>query len=214
MSINSEVRRSSTYHGNGATTVFSFPFKVFSADQLKVIMSSQSIGDLELTYNVDYTASLNADQEASPGGSITLLAPLAVNFDLVIKSDVPYTQLMKLTNSGFYPTTMNDAHDKAVILIQQVIDQILNPLEAQALQRISYAENFSVTGTNVHIDFPTATFILAPAIYICINGAVTEVTWVFNQTIINLVTYYSSIDITFQAGAVGKTFSLIAVSNG
>jgi hypothetical protein len=215
MSIDSEVRRSSTYYGNGLVSTFPFTFKVFSPDQALAVMASQVTGDLPLTYGVDYTVALNVDQDTAPGGSITLISPLAYNFTLVIKSGVPYTQLMKLTNHGnFYPTVLNDAADKAVILIQQIIDTILHPPETQALQRVSYAESFAVTGTTVHIDFPDQTFVLEPVVYVCINGAVTQAEWVLNTSVVGGASYYTSIDLTFQAGAVGKQFSLIVVSNG
>lgn len=215
MSIDSEARRSPTYYGNGIVTTFPFGFKLFSADQALVVMASQVTGDLPLTLDVDYTVALNADQDTAPGGSVTLIAPLAYNYTLVIKSAVPYTQLMRLTNhGGFYPTVLNDAADKAVILIQQIIDTILHPPETQALQRISYAENFAVTGTAVHIDFPGQTFALEPVVYVCINGAVTQAEWVLNTSVVGGASYYTSIDLTFQPGAVGKQFSLIVVSNG
>jgi len=70
----------------------------------------------------DYTVSLNADQDSSPGGSITLVAgALASGYTLVITSDVGNLQPTSLTNQGgFYPEVINDSFDRATIQIQQV----------------------------------------------------------------------------------------------
>ena len=215
MTVSTTERRSPVYHGDGIITSLPFAFKVFKFSDLKVVMSSQSIGDVELTYGADYTVSLNADQSANPGGTVTLVNPLLSGFVIVIISNVPYTQEMELTNQGgFYPTVLNESADKQTVLVQQIIDQILNPPESQALQRISYAETMNVTGTTVHIDFPVASFVLEPIPYISVNGDNSVISWQFNQSIQQGASYFSSIDITFQPSAVGKKFSILVVSNG
>ena len=63
-----------TYAGNGVTTVFPFAFKVFLPTDLYVVTVDAG-GNLKLlALGADYNAVVNADQDASPGGSITLLA--------------------------------------------------------------------------------------------------------------------------------------------
>jgi hypothetical protein len=214
MTINSETRRTSTFYGDGLTTVFPFAFKLFNGSQAVVVMSSNVTGDLPLTFGVDYTVALNADQDVSPGGNVTLLQPLALGFALTIKSGVPYNQLINITNpGGFYPTVVNDGFDKLTILIQQVIDQILHPEETPALSRISYIDTLPVSGTSVTVDFPDQQFVVEPSALITINGAPTDVSWTFTQSVVSSVTYYTSMTITFQALAVGSTYTLIVVSN-
>lgn len=106
MAISSETRRAGPFTGNGTQQEFPFAFKVFSADQVKVLTAEKSDGkDVEL----DSTAY-----------SVTLSAPLPVGSVLAILSAVPYLQPMTLTNrGGFFPTTLNDSADRAVILAQQ-----------------------------------------------------------------------------------------------
>lgn len=214
MTINSETRRTSTFNGDGLTTVFPFAFKLFNGSQAVVVMSSNLTGELPLTFGVDYTVALNADQDVAPGGNVTLLQPLALGFALTIKSGVPYDQLINITNpGGFYPSVLNEGFDKLTILIQQVIDQILHPEEVPALSRISYIDTLPVSGTSVTVDFPDQQFVIEPSVLICINGAPTDVTWELTQSVVSGVTYYTSIDITFQSAAVGKSYTLIVVSN-
>lgn len=120
MAISSETRRAGPFTGNGAQQEFPFAFKVFSADQVKVLTAEKSDGkDVELD-STAYSVTLEADQDSTPGGVVTLSAPLPVGSVLAILSAVPYLQPMTLTNrGGFFPTTLNDSADRAVILAQQ-----------------------------------------------------------------------------------------------
>lgn len=214
MTINSETRRTSTFYGDGLTTVFPFAFKLFNGSQAVVVMSSNLTGDLSLTYGADYTVILNADQEVAPGGTVTLLQPLAPGFALTIKSGVPYNQLINITNpGGFYPTVLNDGFDKLTILIQQVIDTLLHPEELPALARVSYMDTLPVTGLDVTVDFPDLQFVLEPSIAVTVNGAPTDVSWVFHYETIGLGTFFTSVTLTFQPAAVGKSYCLLVVSN-
>jgi hypothetical protein len=104
-------------------STYSFAFKVFQASDLLVVRQLISTGaQTTLALTTDYTVSLNADQDSSPGGSITLVAgALATIYKLVITSDVGNLQPTSLTNQGgFYPEVINDSLDRATIQIQQV----------------------------------------------------------------------------------------------
>lgn len=74
-----------------------------------------------LALTTDYTVVLNADQDTSPGGSITLTAGgLAVGLTLTITMAMLQEQVVNLTNGGgFYPNVINAALDTLTILIQQ-----------------------------------------------------------------------------------------------
>jgi len=123
MTISSEVRTAGPFTGTGALSTYSFAFKVFQASDLLVIRQLISTGaQTTLALTTDYTVSLNADQDSSPGGSITLVAgALATTYTLLITSDVGNLQPTSLTNQGgFYPEVINDSLDRATIQIQQV----------------------------------------------------------------------------------------------
>lgn len=122
MTISSTNRKAGPYAGNGLSTVFPFAFKVFTPDDLRVT-SADALGVVTpLAADVDFIPTLNTDQDANPGGSIALTAPLAVNHTLEITSDISPTQLIDLTNQGgFYPQVISKALDKLTILIQQLI---------------------------------------------------------------------------------------------
>lgn len=126
MTINSTIRKTNLFVGNGSTSTFPFTFKVFTASEIVVVkVTTATSTETTLTIQTDYTVTLNPDQNSNPGGSITLVSGgvaqnLATGFNLIITSDVQPTQGTDLTNQGgFFPEVINDALDKAVILHQQ-----------------------------------------------------------------------------------------------
>ena len=121
--ITIESRRTTPYIGNGTVTVYPFNFKVFVNTDLQLLTYDTAGNVEELVIGTDYSVSLNGNQETNPGGNVTLTVALPVGKNLVIKSDLPYTQDTNLANpGGFYPTVLNNSLDKAVILIQQLKD--------------------------------------------------------------------------------------------
>jgi hypothetical protein len=125
MSISSTTRKAGPFTGNDVTTVFPFTFKVFAATDVVVVLTSLVAVETTLALTTDYTVSLNADQNASPGGSITLTAALTNGYLLTITSAVPSLQPVALTNNGgFYPVVINDELDRLTIIIQQALEQI------------------------------------------------------------------------------------------
>jgi hypothetical protein len=123
MTISSTVRKAGPFTGNGTATVFPFPFKAFEDPDLEVIHLAAGSGtENVLVLDSDYSVTLNSDQNASPGGSITLLAgPLATGDTLVITTDIDELQETDITNGGgFYPQVMTDALDYLTILVQQL----------------------------------------------------------------------------------------------
>ncbi|MEJ3621040.1 hypothetical protein [Brachymonas wangyanguii] len=125
MTINSEVRKAGPFTGNDTTTVFPFTFKVFTADQVGVVLTNDSGNERYAVQGTEYTVTLNPDQNTSPGGLVQIPAPLATGDLLTITSHVPYLQHLDLTNQGgFYPVTINQALDRATIQIQQLAEQV------------------------------------------------------------------------------------------
>lgn len=125
MTISSETRKAGPYTGNGLTTSFSFAFKVFAAADLLVVRTDLSLLETTLTLNTDYSVTLNSNQDANPGGTVTLPSALTTGFLLTLSSQVGALQATDLTNQGgFYPSVLNTALDKLTILVQQLKEQV------------------------------------------------------------------------------------------
>lgn len=121
MAISNLNRLVGPFIGNGVTTAFAFNFKVFSAADLQVIRVDAVGGETVLSLTTHYSVTLNADQNAAPGGTVTLLIAPAASFSLYIASAVAFTQPLSLSNQGgFYPAVINDALDRAAIQSQQL----------------------------------------------------------------------------------------------
>lgn len=126
MTISSEVRKAGPYDGNDVTTSFPFSFKVFSADDVVVVLTDPAGIETTLTGSgTDYSVTLNADQDTAPGGTVEKVSALATDYLLTITSSVPNLQPLDLTNQGgFYPKVINAALDRLTILTQQNAEQI------------------------------------------------------------------------------------------
>lgn len=145
MTISSTTRKTAPFVGDGTTTVFPFTFKVFTSADLYVVKSEASTGGQEaLTLSTDYSVTLNANQNANPGGEITLGTALAVGYRLVISTNIAPLQEVDLTNlGGFYPQVITKAFDKLTILIQQ------------ALETLSRSIRFPISDSAVGSELPT-----------------------------------------------------------
>lgn len=124
MSISSEIRRAGPYAGNGVTVNFPFAFKVFSTAEVVVTRTVSGV-ETVLTLTADYTVTLNANQDATPGGTVTLLTAPATGQSLTLTSGVGNLQPTSLANlGGFYPDVINDSLDRATIQIQQLDERL------------------------------------------------------------------------------------------
>lgn len=126
MSISSSgARKSGPFTGDGNTAVFPFTFKVFQASDLLVVQTDTTPTDHTLVLNTDYTVTLNANQDANPGGAVNMPVAPPSGYLLTLGSNVPELQSVTLTNNGgFYPTVINSALDYLTILIQQVSEKV------------------------------------------------------------------------------------------
>jgi hypothetical protein len=161
MSVSSTVRIAGPFTGSGTVSTFPFPFVIFETSDLLVVTCNVATGTQStLVLDADYTATMNANQDFNPGGSITLSAgPLADGYTLCMTSDIAQLQGTELTNQGgFYPEVITDALDLLTILIQQVqellnrtisfpitdpagIDTQLPPVAQRAGMFLSFASN-------------------------------------------------------------------------
>lgn len=125
MTVSASLRRAGPYACTGAQTAFPFYFKVFSAGDVVVTKTDPTPLESILTLTADYTVSLNADQDASPGGTVSLVAAPAAGFLITLSSSVAASQSVVLTNQGgFYPAVINNAMDRLTILIQQLDEKV------------------------------------------------------------------------------------------
>ena len=163
---NTTIRKAGPSQGNGVTTVFPFTFKVFLTSEILVTYLDALDVESVLVLSTNYTVSLNADQNTSPGGSVTLLVAPATATYITLTSQVTNTQNLSLTNSGgFYPQSINDALDRTVIQVQQIAEvlvrcitvavsssqtpaQLLASIYASAASAISAASSASASSTS------------------------------------------------------------------
>lgn len=123
MTISSQNRKSGPFLGTGSVSEYPFNFTVFEAAD--VVVTRTDLADVETVLTSGYTVTLNADQNASPGGTVVLAAPLASGFKLTLTSEIAATQEVDLTNQGgFYPKVVSLALDKLTIIVQQLAEKV------------------------------------------------------------------------------------------
>lgn len=120
MTVQSTDRTAGPFTGNGVQTSFPFTFRVFTAADLLATVTDTSGNTTELVLSSDYIVSVNADQDGAPGGTLTMLTPLASGYKLELTTALEATQQTDITNAGgFYPQVVENALDKLTILLQQ-----------------------------------------------------------------------------------------------
>lgn len=149
MSISSETRKAGPYLCNGAADVFSFNFKVFSSADVRVVLSDADGVESDLVLATDYVVTLNDDQDALPGGTITTLLQYATGYKITLTSDVALTQPLTLTNlGGFFPEVINDAFDRVTILLQQLAEQVARSVKTDISESLSPDDLITVITTS------------------------------------------------------------------
>ena len=150
MTISSEVRKVGPYDGNDVTTAFPFSFKVFSADDVVVVLTDPAGIETTLTGSgTDYSVALNADQDTAPGGTVNKVSALATDYLLTITSSVPNLQSLDLTNQGgFYPKVINAALDRLTILVQQVAEQVGRAVKVDISSNLSPSQLVAALNAN------------------------------------------------------------------
>lgn len=121
MTISDSINRVG-YTGNGATSTYSFGFKIFSSDELLVTVRNTSNVESTLELTTDYTVTINGVS----GGSITLVAGnLASGYVISIRRVVTIDQGTDIKNAGqFYPKALEDQFDLCVMIDLQQQDEL------------------------------------------------------------------------------------------
>lgn len=121
MTVSSTNRLSGPFAGDDTTTELPFDFVVIAASDVAVIVADAEGAETTLTLDSDYTVALNENQDEAPGGTVTLLLPLATDTTAVVTSDVGFVQSVSIPSlSGFYPTVIERALDKLTIKQQEI----------------------------------------------------------------------------------------------
>lgn len=106
---------------DGATTTFSFVLQMQSPEDVQVVVTDALGIDASLTYETDYSVTLNADQEASPGGTVFLEVAPTTGHKVTILRNLSFTQSTALSNQGaFYPEVIEDSLDKLTMIAIQL----------------------------------------------------------------------------------------------
>jgi hypothetical protein len=110
------------YTGDGTTTQFTYPFKIFAATDLQVYVNA-----VLKTLTTDYTVSGVGSES---GGTVTFnTAPPSGQTVLIVRIE-PLTQLVDLPSNDKFPSqTVEDALDKLTMLVQQ-----LNEVDRRAMK--------------------------------------------------------------------------------
>ena len=131
MTISTSNRRAGPYLGDGIQREFPFTFKVFNAGDVRAYVADSQGKERALTYGADYRVTLHDNQEARPGGLLTLTAALAVGDKLAINSKTDIVQSKVFTNQGgFYPVLLNDALDLLTVICQELQAQLARAMLA------------------------------------------------------------------------------------
>lgn len=120
MTVSTTTRTAGPFTGTGVLVNYPFSFKVFQASDLFVAKTAPDTTQTTLVLSSDYTVTLNSDQNANPGGYLTLSVALPASYTLTITSAVPVIQALSLPDGGpWRPANVEDALDRLTILMQQ-----------------------------------------------------------------------------------------------
>lgn len=135
--------------GNGVTTAFSYPFKVFDTSQLVVytIITATGVTTGPLILNTDYTVTISSVTE---GGVVTFIVAPPIGTTWFIKRTVPYTQTAIIPSEGTLPGKQ----------IENQLD-LITMMVIQDQEAISRAVQFPLTYTGTISSLPLPQFGLA-----------------------------------------------------
>lgn len=162
--LDKAIRRTQVFKGDGSIRNFPFTFKLFASDEVAVFFSPGDGTERQLEPS-EYSVYLAPDQDDSPGGEVTTVAPLNVGESLVVLSNVAYLQPYGLNNFGaFDPEGMNNAWDRGVILSQQLVDRVDRALRLpetstetteEFVERLSKSQEDAENAANTAVDAAT-----------------------------------------------------------
>lgn len=144
MTVPATTRKAGPFNGNGSTTSFPFTFKVFTDEDIEVVVADADGVETVLVLDSDYSVVINGDQDVSPGGTVTYPisgSALASGEKLSIVGALSYDQETDLPAGGnFNPTVLENALDKLSMQIQQLDEQSARALQVPVTSSLTSDE--------------------------------------------------------------------------
>ncbi|WP_026793001.1 hypothetical protein [Pleomorphomonas oryzae] len=138
MTIASEVNRSGPYACNGATTSFSFGFKVYDPRHVRVILTDALGVDRTLSLGTDYTV---AGVGGDAGGSVVTTAAYSAGASITVLLNVPFVQDIDLENQGAF---FAEVIERGLDLVTQRTLQLLEMVKRAYLAPANYSEGATI----------------------------------------------------------------------
>jgi hypothetical protein len=143
MTTPSTERKAGPLLGTGSQTSWPFTFKVFAESDIAVTIADSLGVETALVLGTDYSVTLNANQDTSPGGTVTYPisgSPLPTGSRLVIVGNLPYDQPLDLPSGGnFSPLALENELDRLTMQIQQLREQVGRALQVSVTTDASVA---------------------------------------------------------------------------
>ncbi len=108
------------YNGNGATTVFAFPYRFLTNTDLVVTLVQADTTQVVQTLNTDYTVTGAGDDA---GGTVTMVVPPATGQQLIIVRAVPLTQETDYISGDPFPA---ESHERALDKLTMISQRLEN----------------------------------------------------------------------------------------
>lgn len=128
MTVSATPRKAGPFLGNGATTAFPFAFKVFDKTDIAVTLLDATGIETTLVLDSAYSVTVNVDQNASPGGSVTYTpggSAMPLGSSLTITGNMAATQPLDIVDLGrFLPQVLENELDRVTILYQQTAEKL------------------------------------------------------------------------------------------
>lgn len=138
MTVSTAEARSGPYTGNDVTSSFSFDFRVFSDEDIRVVETVISTAvETDLVLNTNYTVTRNVNQDENPGGSITykvggITTALPSTKKLTLVGNFDFEQPTDIPNGGaFFASILETSLDRVTMLIKQVKEQADRAVKVQ-----------------------------------------------------------------------------------
>jgi len=111
------------YNGNGATTVFAFPYRFLTNTDLVVTLVQADTTQVVQTLNTDYTVTGAGDDA---GGTVTMVVPPATGQQLILVRDVPLTQETDYISGDPFPAETHERALDKLTMISQRLESLIS----------------------------------------------------------------------------------------
>lgn len=111
------------YNGNGATTVFAFPYRFLTNTDLVVTLVRADTTQVVQTLNTDYTVTGAGDDA---GGTVTMVVPPATGQQLILVRDVPLTQETDYISGDPFPAETHERALDKLTMISQRLESLIS----------------------------------------------------------------------------------------